>query len=61
MFSGFAGAEGYLASEKLAIAVAVTFAPEAFDAEGLSTNQADALWRRIGARLVPNDPPPIKN
>lgn len=61
MFSGFAGAEGYLASEKLAVAVAVTFAPEAFDGDGLYTNQADALWRQIGARLVPNDPPPIKN
>jgi len=61
MFSGFAGAEGYLASEKLAVAVAVTFAPEAFDAEGNYTNQADVLWRLIGARLVPQDPPPIKN
>ena len=60
MFSGFAGAEGYLASEKLAVAVAVTYAPEAFNAEGLYTNQADVLWRHIGARLVPNDPPPIQ-
>ncbi len=60
MFSGFAAAEGYLASQKLAVAVAVTFAAEAFDAEGNYPNEADALWRRIGARLAPNDPPPIK-
>ncbi len=60
MFSGFAAAEGYLASQKLAVAVAVTFAPEAFDATGNYPNQADELWRRIGARLAPNDPPPIK-
>ena len=61
MFSGAAAAEGYLPSQKLAVAVAVTFAPEAFDSEGNYSNEADALWRRIGARIAPDDPPPIKN
>ncbi len=60
MFSGAAAAEGYLASEKLAVAVAVTFAPEAFDGTGAYRNEADVLWRMIGARLAPNDAPPIK-
>ncbi len=60
MFSGAAAAEGYLASQKLAVAVAVTFSPEAFDTEGNYSNEADALWRRIGARIAPTDPPPIK-
>ncbi|MGS0684035.1 serine hydrolase domain-containing protein [Nakamurella sp. GG22] len=60
MFSGAAAAEGYLASQKLAVAVAVTFAPEAFDSTGGYRNEADVLWRMIGARLAPNDAPPIK-
>ncbi len=61
MLSGSAAAEGYLASQKLAVAVAVTFSENAFDAEGNYTNQADDLWRRIGARIAPDNPPPIKN
>ena len=52
--------EGYLASEKIAIAVAVTYQPEAFDAQGIYANQADILFRKIGALVAPDDAPPVK-
>ncbi len=59
LFSGEAAAEAYLPSQKVAIAVAVTYAPEAFDDQGNYTNQADILFRKIGAELVPDDAPPM--
>lgn len=59
MFSGEAAVEAYLPSQKVAIAVAVTYAPEAFDDQGNYTNQADILFRKIGAELAPNDAPPM--
>src|SRR5208282_1247486 len=51
-------AEAYLPSEKIAIAVAITFAPQAFDAHGNWSNSSDPIFRAIGAYLAPNDPPP---
>ena len=57
-FGGYAAAEAYLPSEKIAIAVAITFAPQAFDAHGNWTNSSDPIFRAIGAYLAPNDPPP---
>ncbi|TDL00440.1 class A beta-lactamase-related serine hydrolase [Mycobacterium paragordonae] len=59
MFSGEAAVEAYLPSQKVAIAVAVTYAPDAFDDQGNYTNQADILFRKIGAELAPNDAPPM--
>lgn len=59
MFAGYAATEAYLPAKKLAIAVAVTFAPEAFDAEGSYTNQSDGLFRAIGRELAPDDAPPM--
>jgi CubicO group peptidase (beta-lactamase class C family) len=59
LFSGEAAVEAYLPSQRVAIAVAVTFAPEAFDNQGDYTNQADILFRKIGAEVVPNDAPPM--
>ncbi|MGK2868441.1 MAG: serine hydrolase domain-containing protein [Mycobacterium sp.] len=59
MFGGYAAIAGYLPSEKISIAVAVTFAPEAFDAQGDYSNTADTLFRRIGAELAPEDAPPV--
>lgn len=58
-FSGEAAVEAYLPAQKVAIAVAVTYAPEAFDDQGNYPNQADILFRKIGAELVPNDAPPM--
>ena len=57
-FGGYAAAEAYLPSEKIAIAVAITFAPQAFDAHGNWSNSSDPIFRAIGAYLAPNDPPP---
>jgi CubicO group peptidase (beta-lactamase class C family) len=52
MFSGYAAVEGYLPSRKIAIAVAVTYDQDAFDASGDYTNEADTLFRRIGAEMA---------
>ena len=60
LFSGEAGAFAYLPSQKVAIAVAVTFDEAAFDpVTGDYKNSGDLLWRRIGGALVPDDAPPM--
>jgi CubicO group peptidase (beta-lactamase class C family) len=59
MFAGTAAVEAYLPSEKIAIAVATTFAPEAFDDTGNYANAAEMLFRRIGAEMAPDDAPPM--
>lgn len=59
MFAGYAATEAYLPARKIAIAVAVTFAPDAFDDQGDYRNEAEALFRRIGAELAPEDAPPV--
>lgn len=58
LFSGYAAVAAYLADEDLAISVAVTFLPEAFDAEGLYPNLADSLFRELGGVLAPEQAPP---
>ncbi|QZT65279.1 serine hydrolase domain-containing protein [Mycolicibacterium austroafricanum] len=58
MFAGYAGVEAYLPAQKIAIAVATTFAPEAFDDSGDYRNEAETLFRRIGAEMAPDDAPP---
>ena len=59
MFAGYSAVEAYLPEKKIAIAVAVTFAPGAFDDEGDYANAAEALFRRIGAELAPDRAPPV--
>ncbi|MDY6996058.1 MAG: serine hydrolase domain-containing protein [Actinomycetota bacterium] len=59
MFAGYAAAQAYLPEQKIAIAVATTFAPEAFGDDGGYHNAAETLFRRIGAVLAPDDPPPM--
>lgn len=59
MLAGCGSVEAYLPARKLAIAVAVTFAPEAFDANGDYTNSAQTLFARIAAELAPDDAPPV--
>lgn len=58
-FAGYAAAEAYLPAQKIAIAVAVTYSPEAFDAAGDYRNEADLLFRKIGAEVAPRDAPPM--
>jgi CubicO group peptidase (beta-lactamase class C family) len=59
LFAGEAGVEAYLPSKKIAIAVAVTYAPEAFDDQGNYVNSAEVLFRKLGAELAPDDAPPV--
>jgi CubicO group peptidase (beta-lactamase class C family) len=58
LLGGYGAIEAYLPSRKIAIAVAVTFTPEAFDSEGNYPNASDGLFRSIGTYLAPDDPPP---
>jgi CubicO group peptidase (beta-lactamase class C family) len=59
MFGGYGAIEAYLPSQKIAIAAAVTFNPEAFDDQGNYNNAADPLFRKIAAELAPDDAPPM--
>ncbi|WP_308465964.1 serine hydrolase domain-containing protein [Rathayibacter soli] len=56
--SGYSATEAYLPSKKVAIAVAVTYAPGAFDENGNYPNASDTVFRAIGAYVAPSDPPP---
>jgi CubicO group peptidase (beta-lactamase class C family) len=58
LFAGEAGVAAYLPSQKLAIAIAVTYQPEAFDDQGNYVNAADGLFRKIAAALAPDQAPP---
>ncbi|MDR6906332.1 CubicO group peptidase (beta-lactamase class C family) [Agromyces sp. 3263] len=60
LFYGYAAVNAYLPSEKVAIAVAVTYDEAAFDDEGGYSNGGDELFRRIGAYLAPDDAPPVR-
>ena len=42
------------------MAETVTYLPEAFNSDGLYSNGGDALFRKIGAILAPDDAPPVK-
>src|SRR5262249_26132090 len=55
LLGGYAATEAYLPSKKIAIAVAVTFMPEAFDSEGNYPNASDGLFRAIGRLMAPED------
>lgn len=59
LFAGYAAVEAYLPAQKAAIAVAVTYDPEAFDNQGNYSNQADILFRKVGAVMAPNNAPPM--
>jgi CubicO group peptidase (beta-lactamase class C family) len=58
LLSGYSATEAYLPSEQVAISVANTFEPEAFDENGIYHNASDRLFRLIAAHLVPEDAPP---
>jgi CubicO group peptidase (beta-lactamase class C family) len=59
LFAGYGAVEGYLPSQKIAIAVVTTFDPEAFNADGDYPNSAEDLFAKIGAELAPEDAPPV--
>jgi CubicO group peptidase (beta-lactamase class C family) len=57
--SGLSATEAYLPSEKISIAVAVTFLPAAWDAEGnYQKYQSTQLFQQLGAYLAPDHAPP---
>ncbi len=58
IFAGYAALAAYLPAEKVAIAVAATFEPAAFDADGNYHNEADTLFRKIATELEPDHAPP---
>lgn len=60
LFAGQAGVAAYLPPKDIAIAVAVTYLPEAFDEHGDYVNAADELFRKIGAELAPDEAPPTR-
>lgn len=61
LFSGESAVDAYLPEQGVAIAVAVTYEPEAFDpTTGCYLNSADELWREVAVKVVPTNPPPIK-
>lgn len=61
LFSGESAVDAYLPSQDVAIAVAVTYEPAAFDpTTGAYPNAADQLWREVAVKVVPDNPPPIK-
>jgi CubicO group peptidase (beta-lactamase class C family) len=57
-FSGESGVMAYLPSDKVAIAVAITYGEEAFDGSGNTSNKAEDLFQKIGAVLAPEQAPP---
>lgn len=59
LFAGCAAVAAYLPSRKIAVAVAVTYDPAAFDNSGNYNNEADTLFRKIAAQLGPDDAPPL--
>lgn len=59
MLAGCGAVEAYLPGRGLAIAVAVTFTPGAFDAQGDYNNAAQTLFARIAAEIAPEDAPPM--
>ncbi len=58
LVSGYSATEAYLPSQKIAIAVAATFEPAAFNSQGVEPNASDPIFRQIGAYMAPDDAPP---
>ncbi|KAF0969051.1 serine hydrolase domain-containing protein [Gordonia sp. YY1] len=59
LFNGYAAVVGYLPQEKVSIAVAVTYLPEAFGPDGSYTNAGNPIFSRIAALMSPEHAPPI--
>ena len=58
LLDGYASVAADLPSKKIAIAVAVTFAPGAFDSQGNYPNSSDTIFRQMGAYMAPGQAPP---
>jgi hypothetical protein len=58
LLDGYSATEAYLPCKKIAIAVAVTFALEAFESQGNYPNASDTVFRSIGTYLAADDAAP---
>jgi CubicO group peptidase (beta-lactamase class C family) len=59
LFAGEAAIESYLPSQRISIAIAMTFKPTAYDAAGNPSPYWQVLWAKIGKVLAPRDAPAI--
>ncbi|MFT4394714.1 hypothetical protein ACLTEW_07260 [Gordonia lacunae] len=59
LFNGYSAVAGHLPSEKIAIAVSVTYDPEAFGPDGSCDNGGNPIFAQIGALMAPDAAPPI--
>ncbi|MGO9820345.1 MAG: serine hydrolase domain-containing protein [Solirubrobacteraceae bacterium] len=57
LFGGYGAIESYLPSQRVSIAMAVTFKASAFDAEGNPTSYWQTLYAKIGQVLAPHNAP----
>jgi hypothetical protein len=59
LFAGEAAIESYLPAQKISIAIAMTFKPRAYDAEGNPGPYWQVLWAEIGKLLAPRNAPAV--
>jgi CubicO group peptidase (beta-lactamase class C family) len=57
LFGGYGAIEAYLPSQRISIALAVTFKASSFDSEGIYSSYWNALYTKLAALLAPGDPP----
>ena len=60
LLSGIGVIEAYLPAEKVAIAIAATLKPEAFEADGSYSNPADPMFEKISAVMAPDHAAPTR-
>ena len=60
LLSGLGVVEAYLPSQKVAIAVALTLKPDAFDTNGNYSNPANAIFQQISAVMTPSHAAPVQ-
>ncbi|MBV9049170.1 MAG: serine hydrolase [Solirubrobacterales bacterium] len=59
LFAGEAAIESYLPSQRISIAIAMTFKPTAYDAQGNPSPYWQVLWAKIAKVLAPRNPPAV--
>jgi CubicO group peptidase (beta-lactamase class C family) len=59
LFAGEAAIESYLPARKVSLAIAMTFKPDAYNAEGNPDPYWQVLWAKIGKVLAPHDAPAV--
>ena len=57
LLAGYRASTAYLPSERLAVSVAVTYAPGAFHGQGNYGNASDTVWCLIAGYPAPHDAP----